>query len=247
MKKTQIIMGMPITIEVIDEVSEEVIDGIFDYFKSVDKQFSTYKPDSEISRINNGMPEDEWSPAMKKVLDLCEETKELTDGYFDVAHEGKIDPSGLVKGWSVYNASKLLKKAGANNFYIEAGGDIQVSGINADGGKWQIGIRSPFNVEEIIKAVELDNKGVATSGTYIRGQHIYNPLGENKEITEVKSLTVIADNVYEADRFATAAFAMGLRGINFIEDTPGLEGYMVDDRKIATFTEGFNNFVTNNS
>jgi len=86
---------------------------------------------------------------------------------------------------------------------------------------------------------------VATSGTYIRGQHIYNPFLPGKKIEDVKSLTVIGPNIYEADRFATAAFAMGVDGINFIENMPGLEGYMVTADNLAIYTNGFDRYVEN--
>ena len=54
---------------------------------------------------------------------------------------------------------------------------------------------------------------------------------------------MIAADIYDADRFATAAFAMGRDGINFIEATPGLEGYAIDRNGIATMTSGFNRLV----
>jgi thiamine biosynthesis lipoprotein len=236
-------MGMPITVEIADGTTESNIESIFKYFKSVDGRFSTYKATSEISKINKGLPKSQWSQEMKTVLDLCEETKQLTKGYFDIHHNGNLDPSGLVKGWAVYNAARLLRDKGIENFYIEAGGDIQINGTNADNKPWVVGIRNPFNAEEIIKVVRLTTQGMATSGTYIRGQHIYNPHRRGQEIADVKSLTVIASNVYEADRYATAAFAMGKTGIAFIEETRGLEGYMVDASKVATYTSGFERYV----
>jgi len=247
MKVTQIIMGMPITVEILDNEAETVIGSVFEYFKAVDEQFSTYKPDSEISKINAGLPKSKWTKNMRLVIDLCEETKKLTNGYFDINYHGKLDPSGLVKGWSVNIAANMLKEKGIKNFFIEAGGDTQVNGKNADGKPWVIGIRNPFEIDEIIKVVQLVDSGMATSGTYIRGQHIYNPHNIDQPIDEVKSLTVIGVNVYEADRFATAAFAMGKKGINFIEQMPALEGYMVDSEKVATFTSGFRRYVINNA
>ena len=84
---------------------------------------------------------------------------------------------------------------------------------------------------------------MATSGTYIRGQHIYNPFERSQPITEIVSLTVIGPNVYEADRFATAAFAMGRVCIDFIEQQNGLEGYMIDQDGIATLTSGFEKYL----
>ena len=100
-----------------------------------------------------------------------------------------------------------------------------------DGEDWTIGIRNPFNEREIIKAVTPKGRGIATSGTYVRGQHIYDPHRPGRPIEDIVSLTVIGPDVLEADRFATAAFAMGKAGIHFIEEMPGLEGYVVDARR----------------
>lgn len=240
-------MGMPITVEIIDiSAGEQDINEVFSYFKYIDEKFSVYKDTSEITRINSGeIKEYDYSEDMKIVFTLSEETKIKTGGYFDIsASNGKYDPSGLVKGWAIYNASKILEKLGFNNFYVEAGGDIQVSGKNNEGQNWKIGIRNPFNIKEIVKALCVENKGVATSGTYIRGQHIYNPRQRNKPITEIISLTVIGPNVYEADRFATAAFAMAEKGIEFIENLPGFECYMIDKNSRAVMTSGFEKYAS---
>lgn len=240
-------MGMHITIEVVDEnVTQKDIDVIYDYFTYIDKKFSTYKKTSEITQINLGkIQKREYSSDMKKILTLCEKTKKETNGYFDVLHNGKIDPSGIVKGWAIWNSTKLLEKNGFKNFYVDAGGDIQVSGKNGEGQPWTVGIRNPFNNSEIIKVVVLGNHGIATSGTSMRGQHIYNPHKSNTNISDIVSISVIGPNVYEADRFATAAFAMGLNGIQFIERLLKFEGYMIDKNGIATYTSGFERFVVN--
>jgi hypothetical protein len=37
---------------------------------------------------------------------------------------------------------------------------------------------------------------------------------------------------------------MGVQGIEFIESMPGLEGYMVTDDKISTFTSNFERYTT---
>ena len=73
----------------------------------------------------------------------------------------------------------------------------------------------------------------------MRGQHIYNPHAAGRPITDIVSLTVIGPDVLEADRFATAAFAMGRQGMAFIERMPGLEGYAVDGSGRAVLTSGF--------
>ena len=243
MKLIELIMGMPITIEIADSEHAMLAADAFRYFRAVDSRYSTYKADSEISRINNGLPRAAWSPEMRRILGMCEATKRQTNGYFDIQHNGMLDPSGLVKGWAIWEAAKRLRRQGAQNFYIEAGGDIQAYGKNPEGQPWAVGIRNPFEPDVTIKVLRIKNKGIATSGTYIRGQHIYNPHQPAVQLRDVASLTVIGPNIYEADRFATAAFAMGTAGIGFIEQTTGLEGYMVDDKGMATLTSGFQEYV----
>ena len=269
-------MGMPITVEIVDTAifsaaNEKVLATVFDYFTYIDEKFSTYKPESEMMRINRGeLAEKDWSDDMRVIFMLAEETKQRTNGFFDIRRpehdDGKApfyDPSGIVKGWAIFQAAKLLESHGFENFYIDAGGDIQTHGKNAEGKKWSIGIRNPIKnllndsgQHEIVKTIyaPADNLqsgiGVATSGTYIRGEHIYNPHDPTKSggtaENEVVSLTVIGPNIYEADRFATAAFAMGAAGIHFIESiakSSQLEGYMIDKNGIATMTTGFEKYT----
>lgn len=244
MKQSRNIMGMPITVEIVDKKARgKDIDEVFDYFNYVDLKFSTYKTDSEVSKINNGELEiKDYSQDMKKVLLLCEQTKKQTNGYFDIWKNEKMDPSGIVKGWAIKNAADILRKRGFKNFYVEAGGDIEVSGKNGQGNNWTVGIKNPFNVTEIVKVLQIHNKGIATSGTYLRGKHIYNPITD-KDADEIASFTVIGPDIYEADRFATAAFAMGKKGIYFIENLPGFEAYMIDKEKQATLTSAFDKYV----
>jgi FAD:protein FMN transferase len=245
-KQSKELMGMPITVEIVDaEATERDLEAAFDYFAYVDRKFSTYKQDSEISKINRGeIPAEEFSKDMQKVFRLAEETKNLTNGYFDIKKpDGSYDPSGLVKGWAIYNAARLLRVRGFKNFYVEAGGDVQVAGKNEEGESWRVGIKNPFDQTQIVKAVNLEGQGIATSGNYIRGNHIYNPHKPQEEILEIVSLTVIGPNILEADRFATAAFAMGKVGIHFIEKLKGFAGYIIDREGMATMTSGFEGFM----
>lgn len=244
MKQTRLIMGMPVTVEISGSAGPQIFEDVFDYFDYVDKKYSTYKADSEISKINRGLPQERWSEEMCQVLELCEQTKRQTGGFFDIRRKGTIDPSGLVKGWAIRNAADILRTKGYDNFYIDAGGDIQVSGHSEKGGPWKVGIRNPFNRHEIIKALDVSAEGVATSGTAIRGRHIYNPKTDHAASDELASITVVGPDIYDADRFATAAFAMGREGISFIESLPGYEGYMVGSDKVATMTSGLERYAS---
>lgn len=244
MKQTRLLMGMPITLEVVDPaVTQDDLDNVFAYFVSVDDTFSTYKASSEISKINRGeLVASQYSEDMKTILALSAQTKKDTYGYFDIEQNGIYDPSGIVKGWAIRNAANMLKASGLRHFYIDAGGDIQVAG-NKHGNPWRVGIRNPFNRTEHVKVLALTNRGIATSGTAIRGQHIYDPFHRTMPLLDIVSITIIGPDIYEADRFATAAFAMGKKGIQFIEKLAGFEGYMIDAQARATYTSGFERYV----
>jgi FAD:protein FMN transferase len=245
MRDTRIIMGMPVTIEIVAGNCASVFEQAFEYVHQVDERFSTYKTSSEISAFNRGdISPEQVSADMREVFALAAQTKKDTQGYFNIHRpDGQVDPSGIVKGWAIRNTAKLIAAAGFQNFFVDIGGDIQASGVDENSQPWRVGIRCPFNDQDIIKVVGLQGQGIATSGTYVRGQHIYNPLYPEKTLTDIVSLSVIGPDVLEADRFATAAFAMGEEGIYFIQSLAGFEAYMVNASGIATQTTGFGAYV----
>ncbi len=256
MKRTELIMGMPITAAIPDRermdgagpetrypTVGQAMDAVFNSFREVDERFSPYKPSSETSRMDRGeLAEADASPEMREVLALSEETRLQTDGYFDVHHNGRFDPSGLVKGWAIARAARLLDDDGFISFCIEAGGDMEIRGANDEGSPWAIGMRSPFEPSKLVRRLLLTNRGMATSGTYIRGAHIWNPR-TGGAADEIASMTVVGPNVYEADRFATAAFAMGREGIAFMAALPDFDAYMIEKSGMATFTPGFARYI----
>src|SRR6476646_7709891 len=127
MRDTRILMGMPITVEIGGTSTDDLTDTVFGYCEHIDRRFSTYRADSEIAAINRGdVPIVDWSGEMVEVLALAEQTKNETDGYFDIRKpDGSLDPSGIVKGWAVRNAAGIVQQAGISDFFVEAGGDIQ--------------------------------------------------------------------------------------------------------------------------
>lgn len=245
MKQLRWLMGMPITVEIVDtSATAGAFDDVYAYFNYVDQTFSPFKETSEVSRINRGeLAIADACDDMRIVLELAELTKRETNGYFDVWHNGEFNPSGIVKGWAIDEAASQLYLRGFQNFYVDAGGDVQVYGTNAQDEPWKVGICNPFDLNQIVKTVTLSDRGIATSGSYMRGAHIYNPHQADDPLDEVVSLTVIGPDVCEADRIATAAFAMGRAGIYFVEQLAGFEGYMIDRAGQATMTTDFARYV----
>ena len=130
LRRVEHIMGMPILVDVRDDgVDEAVIGQLFSWFEWVDATFSTYKDDSEISRVGRGeLALEDAHPDVAAVLARCEELRVETDGYFDVLAAGVLDPSGLVKGWSVDRAAAILDRARVQNYAINAAGDLCLRG-----------------------------------------------------------------------------------------------------------------------
>lgn len=245
MKQTRILMDMPITVEVVgSDVPQSTLDDVFAYFERVEDKFSTFREDSQISLFNQGkLALEQLDEEVVEVLDLCQQTSADTFGYFDIFIHGRIDPAGLVKGWAIRNAAEILAKNGLQNYFVSAGGDIQVAGKNIQNNCWTVGIQDPLDKGKIIKKVKLTTEGIATSGTYQRGQHIVNPHQPEKKLTDTLSLTVIGPDIYEADRFATAAFAMGSKCLDFISSRPELAAFTVDHLGKTHQTDNFNQYV----
>ncbi len=244
-RETRAIMGMPITITVLRENDRPALTAAFAWFVTVDERFSTYKTTSEVSRLNAGrLAPVDYSNDLREVLARCAAARSATGGFFDIRHNDRVDPSGLVKGWSIRRAAEQLRAAGVENFLIEAGGDIIAAGLNAAGQPWSVGLRHPAQPKLVTKVLAALDLAVATSGTYERGAHIYNP-HTGRAATGLLSLTVVGPDIETADILATAAFAMGpMAGLHFVRRQPGYEAYTITQDLSALATPGFDRFVS---
>jgi FAD:protein FMN transferase len=214
------VMGTAVSIELADDQPEDelraMIADVCSWLHEVDARFSTYKTDSELSRLRRGdITIADCSVDLRHVLDVCADLWRETDGYFDAYAGGPLDPSGYVKGWSVEVASARLAAAGSVRHYINAGGDIRMRGGNPDGEPWRVGIRHPWEADKISWVLAVTEGAVATSGTYERGHHIVNPR-TGKPAQGLRSVTVVGADLSIADAYATAALAMGEAGISWL-------------------------------
>ncbi|MFB9339629.1 FAD:protein FMN transferase [Actinoplanes octamycinicus] len=221
-------MGTVVSIDIADDLPaerlRELIAGTCDWLHEVDARFSTYKEDSEVSRLRRG----ELTPAagsadLRLVLDRCADLWRETDGWFDAYAGGPLDPSGYVKGWSVEVASARLAEAGSTRHHINAGGDIRMRGSAPDGGPWRVGIRHPWQADKLAWVLAVREGAVATSGTYERGAHVWNPR-TGRPATGLCSVTVTGPDLAVADAYATAALAMGEAGLSWLAGRVA-EGY----------------------
>jgi thiamine biosynthesis lipoprotein len=234
------VMGMGIVVDVRDPVvDDQAVDGAFDWLRFVDETFSTYKHESEVCRIDRG----ELAPAdahahVRAVLERCEELRAETDGFFDARAGGRLDPSGLVKGWAVDHAAAILEAAGPQSFAIYAGGDVIVRGHPEPGEPWRVGIRHPEHADRLAAVVEATDLAVATSGAYARGDHVLDP-HTGQPPSGLRSVTITGQDLATADAYATAAFAMGERGPAWTAQLDGYEAFSILDDGTTLSTPGF--------
>ena len=196
----------------LDEVAVgAAVDEVEQFFFEVDRDFSTYKSDSQVSKIRRGeLSIEDATEYVKQVWALCEFSRELTLGAFDPwKAEGGFDPSGLVKGWAAEIGAQMLVTAGVEKLLINASGDIVLRGGKPEGGPWNIGIASPDDVEKYVKFFDLVDGSVATSGDYEKGAHIVDP---HTGLTAIgaRSATVVGPDGAICDALATALMVDGV-------------------------------------
>ncbi len=218
------VMGTIATVERCDPLPgdpERLGRAVFDWLHEVDRRFSTYTVDSEVSRLDRGeLRIEECSADLRQVLSECTRLWRETDGFFDAYTTGRLDPSGYVKGWAVQVASERLSAAGALNHLVDAGGDLQTRGRPAPGQDWQIGIRHPWERDKVAWVLHGTDLAVATSGTYERGLHVFDPRSGGLP-SQLRSVTVVGRDLGDADAYATAAVAMGRPGLSWLASLPG--------------------------
>jgi len=238
MRRTEDIMGMPITIDVRDGECGMEIDDAFAELRRIDAVFSPFKPDSAVARINAGrLRIDDASAEVQDVLARCERYEVATGGFFSAWRGAALDPSGYVKGWAIERACAILDAHGHRAYFVDAGGDVRTR-ASSDGEPWRIGIRHPVERASVVRIVLARDLAVATSGTYEKGAHIHDP-HTGAPADELVSLTVVGPSIVEADVQATAAFAMGARAIDYLEGLPGYEAYAIRPDLRASWTSGF--------
>ncbi|MGW3624081.1 FAD:protein FMN transferase [Streptomyces sp. NPDC000880] len=205
----------------------------------VDAVFSTYRPDSVISRLARGATGlHACPPEVHEVLALCAGAARISDGWFSTTPGGTLDPSGLVKGWAVEGASRLLHEAGALNTCVNGGGDLQLRGEAAPETPWRIGIAHPLHPAELATVVSGRDLAIATSGTAERGPHIRDP-HNGEPATSLASITLTGPRLTTTDAYATAAFAMGDAARTWVESLDGYEALAITPDGQAWHTSGF--------
>ena len=252
MRRVESIMGTTVSIDVRPPLVEAaVLDAVVEQLQDVDARFSTYRADSEVSRLARGeVPLDACSLDVRHVMSACDHLATVTGGAFDARRhrmDGRLDPSGFVKGWAIEEAAWLIDAAGGRNYWINAGGDIVARGEAEPGRPWRVGIRHPDRSDRVAAVLVVSDRAIATSGSYERGAHITDPRSGGRVPTHgLRSVTLVGPGLAFTDAYATAVFAMGLDGLRWLASGPGTVDYaayaITDDDRVI-WTEGMDRYL----
>lgn len=218
------------------------------WLHEVDARFSTYRPDSEVSRLRRGdLRPAECHPDVRRVLEIGRWAEVDSGGAFTLTPTGALDPSGVVKGWAVEHAASLLVAAGSRSHLINGGGDVQTHGTGPDGSPWRVAITHPFIPRRVLAVVQGAGIAVATSGTAERGAHVTDGrTGESA--TALRSVTVVGyAGLTEVDIAATTALALGPGALAWLSERPHLAALTVDRDGAVRRTENWSEYVDDHS
>jgi thiamine biosynthesis lipoprotein len=235
----------------------------------VDGEFSMFNPQSTVARINSGDSTVERSEMFNEIYQLAQTVSKETDGAFDITvaplvnawgfgfkHEqlptpeqvdsllqlrNQMDFSAIAKGYGCDVVARLVESHGIHNYMVEIGGEVVVSGKNAKGDDWHIGITKPtedsLNVEgEMQTVLSITDHAMATSGNYRnfyyqggrKYAHTIDPRTGYPVQHSLLSATVLAENCATADAYATSFMVLGVEGAKAVlARHPELMAYLI--------------------
>ena len=214
------VMGTVFSLDVRDELAPGTVEAVAERLHALDALLSTSRPDSEVSRLGRGeLDLADCSPDVREALALCEAARGATGGLFDARAGGRLDPSGVVKGWAVEQAQALLVAGGSTRHSVNGGGDVAVGRGPAPDRPWRVGVADPFRPGRLLAAVRVESAGVATSGRAERGAHVADPR-TGAPVTALATATVVGSSLLLADVLATAALVAGRSAPDLLDAHP---------------------------
>lgn len=155
-----------------------------------------------------------------------------------------LDFGGIAKGYALERAAAALRRAGARNFLVDAGGDVLVAGSKA-GRPWRVGIQHPRDPDAFLRVVEPREGVLLTSGDYQRAytwkgetfHHLLDPRS-GTPARACRAVTVWAPRPTLVP--SAAVFLLGPEeGLSLLASVAGAEGLVVDAAGGVRETPGF--------
>ena len=207
----------------------------------MDDVFSTWKPESPVSRLRRGeIGLGDAPPEVAEVLELCRRARVASDGWFDPwAMPGGVDPTGLVKGWAAERALAEFERAGAPAAMINAGGDIAVYGQPAPGPAVADRDRAPAGGGQDPADRGPGRRRRRRDLRLLRARRPPRRPAARQPTTALLSATVIGHDLAFADALSTGLYASGGELLERISRLAGYHGFIVDGRGRVHASRGF--------
>ncbi|MBN2481455.1 MAG: FAD:protein FMN transferase [Bacteroidales bacterium] len=152
-----------------------------------------------------------------------------------------LDVNAIAQGYSVDVVAEYLDGKRIRNYMVEIGGEVKTKGLNPNHEIWRIGIDKPVEGNmvpgsDLQAVIRLKDQALATSGNYRRFYekdgmkyvHTIDPRTGYPVVSNLLSVTVIAEDCMTADAYATAFMVFGLeRSVEFLNRNDFLEAYLV--------------------
>jgi thiamine biosynthesis lipoprotein len=237
-------MGTVITVDLYDDEGldpqavQHYVSAAAESLYSADLLFSTYNPETPMSRFRKGdLDYPDLPPEVRGVLASCKDIRKITNGWFNPwALPGGVDPTGYVKGWAAARALTEFTPSGIAGVLINAAGDIASTGGPTGSSKFRIGIADPTHPTKLAFVCEISGS-IATSGTYERGEHIYDPFQHAFKAASL-SASVTGPDLALCDALATALCAGGPDLLAIFADLEGYEALSLT-KEGHQYTPGF--------
>ena len=218
-------------------------DGAFDISAMpIVTTWKTGKADRE--DLNVWMPPTDLEVTIAKSKIGYQKIKFVSKSLIKTYKDQQLDVNAIAKGWGVDKLFFYIQSLGYNNFMVEIGGEVRISGKNNRGRSWQIGIDLPEpNLqpgEKIYAVIPIQDKAMATSGNYRdfyvynskKYSHIINPITAMAVESNIASVTVLAENCMDADALATALNIMSLdEGLELVESLKDVEALWIINKE----------------
>ena len=161
-------------------------------------------------------------------------------------HGDRIDLGGIAKGFAVDRAADALDWHGVSGL-VDLGGDGRVTGPEAQGTPWMIGVEDPFGGVEPLAVFSLDRGAYATSSTKVRtwdagGKRVHHLIDSRTGLPGgegLMALSVISETTTRAEVDAKVAFLMGRDEVRSHVERKGIAAMWVDDKGSVECSEQF--------
>jgi thiamine biosynthesis lipoprotein len=215
----------------------------------LDLVLSGWRGDSELAALNSA-GRHAASPDLYNVIAAGEAWRLRSGGAFSLApafagpplvlEDGRriVRPAGMTlnvdaiaKGYIIDRAMAAARSVpGIDGVMIDIGGDLCCSGMGPTGKAWRVGVADPFQAAdnaEPFAFLALNHGAVASSGSFLRGHAILDPMTGARS-NDVAMATAVAASAMDADALATIFHVLPAeKALALADDLPGVAAHII--------------------